>query len=457
MLNIPLKTKNQLTDYFAQGAKDPHHFAIGAEHERFLFDQRTRDRVAFKGERGIESLINRFRDFGWEPEINQRVPIAAVNQIQRSSLTLEPGGQFELSGAPLSNLHETDIELQQYEGYLYSILGALRLTELSLGFDPITPLHHVPWMPKERYVIMRAYMPQKGNLGLDMMLRTSTIQVNLDYSNERDMVKKFRVAMALQPIVAVLFATSPFKEGKPSEKNSYRNYVWQDTDPDRCGFLKFIFDDNMGYERYVDYLLDVPMYFVYRNGEYINAAGLSFRNFMTGTLEAYPHQFPQLSDWRDQTTIAFPEVRLKQYLELRGADCGPRSMKMALPALWVGLLYDQQNLDELHDLVMSWPIDELEQFYYQAPSLGLNTPFLDTMVIDQLEDLVARARHGLERRNIVNTQGLTESIFLSPLEKLLTDKINLSDYLLAHYHNQGDISFLWEKSFWHDLDYWLSS
>lgn len=456
MTNTQLINKEQLIEYFARGEKSPSQFLIGTEHERFLFNRRDVKRVPYEGPREIKTLLEYFRSLGWEPIYDQQNIVAVKNDELGASLTLEPGGQFELSGAPLADLHQTDAELSTYERLLHHLLDKLGLIDLTLGFDPLSLRDQVPWMPKQRYDIMKAYMPTKGNLGLDMMLRTCTVQVNLDYSSQEDMVKKFRVAMALQPLIATLFAASPFKDRYFSGLNSFRNFVWQDTDPDRCGFLKFVFAKDMGYERYVDYLLDIPMYFVYRHGVYTNAAGLSFRDYMAGNLkESLPHT-PIMGDWVDQTTVAFPEVRLKQFIELRSADCGPRPLLMALPALWVGLLYDQQNLDDLHDMVMKWPLDSMQEVYLQAPHHGFQTSFLGKPITDFLNLLVAMARDGLERRTIWNQQGTkTESTYLRPLEVMLEDKINLSDYLQSYYRQRENFDFLMDKHFWINVDGWL--
>ncbi len=458
MTNIPIKSKTQLIEYFAQGEKDKSQFAIGTEHERFLFHCDTRHRVSYDETHGIQHLLEHFISLGWQAILDHNNIIAVKNDGDLISITLEPGGQLELSGAPLAHLHQTARELELYETQLYPLLDRWGLIDLPLGFDPLSNRDQIPWMPKQRYRIMRDYMPKKGHLGLDMMLRTCTVQVNLDYENEQDMVKKLRVAMAIQPLIATLFASSPFKDGYFSGVNSYRNCVWQDTDPDRCGFLKFVFKESMGYERYVDYLLDVPMYFVYRNGQYINAAGLSFRSFMEGNLEAYPHQEPIMTDWIDQTTIAFPEVRLKQFLELRAADCGPKPMLLALPALWVGLLYDEHNLNELHNVIMNWPIGELETLYKQAPRTGLNTFFLAKPLIDYLISFVEMAKEGLKRRNILqgDSHSLdTEARYLKPLEVLLHNRMNLSDYLQAYYRQHESADFLLNKHFWREVEDWL--
>ena len=309
--------------------------------------------------------------FGWDPVMEAGNVIALENDA-RCSITLEPGGQFELSGAPLETIHQTCDEVHEHLRQVREVCDELGLGMLGLGFDPKSRREDVGWMPKGRYRIMRDYMPKKGKLGLDMMLRTCTVQANLDYQSEADMVKKFRVGLALQPVSVALFANSPFTEGKPNGFQSYRSFIWTDTDPDRCGTLPFVFEDGFGFERYVDYMLDVPMYFVYRDGNYIDASGQSFRDFMAGKLPAYPGQLPTMADWVDHLTTAFPEVRLKSFLEMRGADGGPWRRLCALPALWVGLLYDQTALDAAHDLVADWTEAERETMRAEVPQMGLD-------------------------------------------------------------------------------------
>src|SRR5215813_11142922 len=325
----PIENRRQLVEYFAAGNKPRADWRLGTEHEKFGFHKETLKPLAYDGPDGIRAMLDGLTRFGWEPLVEGNNIIALTRG--KANITLEPGGQFELSGAPLETLHETAEENAQH-------------------------IEEVNWMPKGRYRIMRDYMPRKGKLGLDMMLRTCTVQTNLDFGSEADMVKKFRVSLALQPVATALFANSPFKEGKPAGYKSYRSHIWTDTDPDRCGMLPFVFEEGFGFERYADYMLGVPMYFVYRDGKYIDASGQSFRDFLKGRLPARPGELPTLNDWADHVTTAFPEVRLKRYLEMRGADSGPLPALTALPAFWVGLLYDQTALDAAWDLVKDWTI-----------------------------------------------------------------------------------------------------
>jgi glutamate--cysteine ligase len=310
-----------------------------------------------------------------------------------------------------------------------------------MGFQPKWRREDMPWMPKGRYGIMRAYMPKRGNLGLDMMTRTCTVQVNLDFANEADMVRKFRVSLALQPIATALFADSPFTEGKPNGFLSFRSQVWSDTDPDRTGMLGFVFDESFSFERYVDYLLDVPMYFVYRDGKYIDASGQSFRDFLAGKLPAYPGQQPTMKDWADHMTTAFPEVRLKRYLEMRGADGGPWNRLCALPAFWVGLLYDDTALDAAWDLVRDFSLEEREALRRDVPRTALKTRFRNGTVRDLALRSLEIAAHGLKRRARLNKRGIDEAMFLEPLIEFAQANQTPAERKLELYHGawQGSV------------------
>src|SRR5260221_3772005 len=339
----PITAKSQLVEYLESGNKPRADWRIGTEHEKFVFDLTSLRAVSYEAPNGIGALLKGLQRFGWEA-INEDGKTIALT-MEGCNITLEPGGQFELSGAPLQTIHQTCAEVGQHLSQVKEIAAELGIGLMGMGFQPKWARADIPWMPKGRYKIMGEYMPKKGKLGLDMMLRTCTVQTNLDYSSEADMVKKLRVSMALQPVATALFADSPFTEGKPNGFMSYRSHIWTDTDPDRCGTLTWVFDQGMGFERWVDYMLDVPMYFVYRDGHYIDASGQSFRDFMQGKLPALPGELPTSSDWTDHLTTAFPEVRLKKFLEMRGADGGPWERLCALPALWVGLLYNDEALD----------------------------------------------------------------------------------------------------------------
>lgn len=410
----PVTAKRQLVEYLEEGNKPKADWRIGTEHEKFVFDRKTLRSVSYEAPNGIRALLEGLTRFGWE-RIEENGNIIALAQ-NGESITLEPGGQFELSGAPLKNIHETCREVGQHLKQVKEVSDELGIGVLGMGFNPKWSRADTPWMPKGRYKIMGDYMPKRGKLGIDMMIRTCTVQTNLDYSSEADMVKKFRVSLALQPIATALFADSPFTEGKPNGYLSYRSHIWTDTDPDRCGILPFVFEAGMGFERYVDYLLDVPMYFVYRDGQYIDASGQSFRAFLEGKLPALPGEIPTTGDWSDHLTTAFPEVRLKRFLEMRGADGGPWERLCALPAFWVGLLYDGTALDAAWDLVKDWSITDHEQLRRDVPKHALKTPFHGRTVRELAQESLAIARAGLQRRGATDLGGMDESGFLNPLQ-----------------------------------------
>ena len=430
----PVTAKSQLIDWIAEGNKPKSDWRIGTEHEKFVYDLKTLRPVSYDALNGIGALLKGLIRYGWEP-IEENGKIIAMAQ-NGESITLEPGGQFELSGAPLRTIHETCREVGQHLKQVKTISEELGIGVLGMGFNPKWSRADTPWMPKGRYKIMGDYMPKRGNLGLDMMLRTCTVQVNLDYSSEADMVKKFRTSLALQPIATALFADSPFTEGKPNGFLSYRSHIWTDTDPDRCGILPFVFEQGMGFERYVDYMLDVPMYFVYRDGKYIDASGQSFRDFLQGKLPALPGEIPTTGDWADHMTTAFPEVRLKRFLEMRGADGGPWERLCALPALWVGLLYDQTALDAAWDLVKDWTIAEHEALRRDVPRLALNTPFRGRKVRDIALDVLAIARAGLQQRGATDLGGMDESGFLNPLQIIADSGKTPAELKLDLYHGK---------------------
>jgi len=410
----PITDQRQLVEYIAAGAKPREQWRIGTEHEKFVFRHADLRPVPYDGRDGIRAVLQGLMRFGWQPVLDGDNLVGLSNGT--ASVSLEPGGQFELSGAPLDNLHQTCAEIGEHLRQLRPVCDELGLGLLGLGFLPKWKREDVSFMPKRRYAIMRRYMPKKGTLGLDMMLRTCTVQVNLDFASEADMVKKFRVGLALQPIATALFANSPFVEGKPTGFLSFRSQVWTDTDPDRSGMLPFVFEPGFGYERYVQYMLDVPMYFVYRDGNYTDAAGQSFRDFMAGRLPAMPGATPTMSDWVDHLTTAFPEVRLKRFLEMRGADAGPWAQICALPALWSGLLYDQQALDAAAAMTADWTHAEREALRRDVPRLGFATPFRGRTVRAVAQEVLALARAGLQRRARVDSTGMDEGHFLATLE-----------------------------------------
>ncbi len=403
-----------LVEYLASGEKPRADWRIGTEHEKFGFYLDDLRPPPYAGTRGIRALLEAIAArHGWDIIREGELPVALLRET--ASITLEPAGQLELSGAPLADIHETCREVNEHLEEVRGIAEPMGMGFLGMGFQPKWRRDEMPWMPKGRYAIMRRYMPLKGGLGLDMMTRTCTVQVNLDFASEADMVKKFRVALALQPVATALFADSPFTEGKPNGFLSYRSHVWTDTDPDRTGMLDFVFEDGFGYERYVDYLLDMPMYFSYRDGRYIDLAGQSFRDFLAGKLPGLPGALPTLRDFADHLTTAFPEVRLKKYLEMRGADGGPWNRLCALPAFWVGLLYDNAALDAAWDLVKDFSIAERHALRDGVPRHALKLPLRKTTVRELALQALQIARAGLQRRARRNSNGADEAHFVEPL------------------------------------------
>src|SRR5262250_1403892 len=344
----PIERRDDLVDWLAQGVKPKSQFRLGTEHEKFAFTLQGHRPVPYEGPRSIRTLLEGMQHLlGWEPIMEGPNIIGLFDVTGGGAISLEPGGQFELSGAQLENVHQTSSELMAHLAQVREVARPLHIGFLGIGMTPTWTRAEMPKMPKGRYKIMTAYMPKVGTLGLDMMYRTCTVQTNLDFASEADMVAKLRVSLALQPIATAMFANSPFTEGKPNGFLSFRSEIWRDTDADRSGMLPWAFEPGMGFERYVDYALDVPMYFVKRGDEYIDVAGLSFRAFFEGRNNRLPGERPTLSDWANHLSTIFPEVRLKRYLEMRGADGVPWERLPALPAFWVGLLYDNVSLDEI--------------------------------------------------------------------------------------------------------------
>jgi glutamate--cysteine ligase len=422
-----IESKADLVAYLESGSKPKAKWRIGTEHEKFGFDFDTLKPVPYAGEKGIRAILEAFTRFGWSPVFEGQHLIAL--QKGSASITLEPAGQLELSGEKLETIHETCDEVSGHLRQAKEVGRELGVGFLGLGFHPTLKRADAPIMPKGRYSIMRAYMPKKGNLGLDMMLRTATVQVNLDFSDEADMVKKFRVGLALQPLATALFANSPFTEGRLNGFKSYRSFVWTDTDPDRTGAPGFVFDKGFGFERYVDYALDVPMYFVYR-GRYIDAAGQSFRDFLAGRLPALPGEKPTLSDWADHLTTIFTEVRLKTFLEMRGADGGVWARLCALPAFWVGLLYDGGSLEAASDLIRDWSLEEMADMRAAVPKMGLAAPFGKGTVRDLAAQVLEIADLGLKKRNRLSRSGETEQGFLEVLRTEVQKNATPADDLI---------------------------
>lgn len=438
-----------LVAWFASGEKPADQWRVGAEHEKFVYRRGTHASVPYEGEDGIFALMQGLKRFGWTDVLEDR-PDGGQTLIGlergMANVSLEPGGQFELSGAPLENMHEICEETGRHLEEISVVADELNLSFLGLGFTPAWRREDCAIMPKGRYKIMRAYMPKVGGMGLDMMFRTCTVQANLDFSSEADMVKKFRVSLALQPIATALFANSPFVEGKPTGLLSNRANVWTDTDADRTGMLNFVFEDGFGYETYARYALGVPMYFVKRNGLYVDVAGRSFSDFMDGKLAELPGDRPKMKDWVDHTSTIFPEVRLKKYLEMRGADAGSWSRLCALPALWTGIFYDAAALEAAWDLCKDWTPQDREALRGDAARLALKSTVAGRSAQDVARDMVAIARQGLKNRNRLSGGMVDETNYLTELEDIAETGVTAAERLLELYNGPwgGDASKAYE-------------
>ncbi|MGH1418773.1 MAG: glutamate--cysteine ligase [Hyphomicrobiaceae bacterium] len=445
-----VRSNADLVQWIADGEKPASEWRLGTEHEKFVFDLETKLPVPYEGDRGIRQLMTELMSCcGWAPIIENGNVIALKRAAGEAgdNISLEPGGQFELSGAPLENVHETFAETRTHIEEAKRVAHDLGLGFLGLGFTPTWKHNQISTMPKQRYQVMTKYMPTVGSHGLDMMYRTATIQVNLDFASEQDLIDKMRVSLALQPIATALFASSPFTEGKPNGFKSMRSEVWRDTDPARTGMLPFVFEDGMGYEAYVEYALDVPMYFVYRDGRYVDVAGASFRDFIAGKLHGFEGQHPTLDDWSDHLTTIFPEIRLKKFLEMRGADSGPPEMICALTAFWAGILYDKTSLQACLDLVSDWTEADRLQLRLVTPKEALSAPFREGSVLDLAAQVLDLSRAGLKRRGNFDSVGEDESAYLRPLFQIVGHGETMADRLLSLYKTSwdGDISRVYDE------------
>ena len=428
----PITSRDDLVRHLSKGCRPREQWAIGTEHEKFVYDLKTHKPVSYDGKPGIRQLLEGMARFGWQP-LKEGEHIIGLTK-NGASLSLEPGGQFELSGAPVKTIHDTCAETNTHLDECREVAGEIGVGVLGFGFAPSWSLAEVPMMPKGRYKIMRDYMPKVGGYGLDMMFRTCTVQVNLDFDSEADMVKKFRVGLALQPVTTALFANSPFREGRPSGFLSYRAQVWTDVDNARAGMLPWVFEDGMSFERYVDYALDVSMYFLYRDGKYIDMAGKSFRKFLKREIPEVAHIEPMMSDWADHLTTIFPEVRLKSFLEMRGTDGGLWRRICGMPALWVGLLYDQQSLDACWDLVKDWTAEERQAMRDGVGKQGFKTPFRKATVHELSHRLLEISAAGLRRRAALDGAGMSEDGFLNPLRELVNRGYTRAEEMLKNYY-----------------------
>ncbi|MEM8877694.1 MAG: glutamate--cysteine ligase [Pseudomonadota bacterium] len=439
---IPIESRADLIGELEAGCKPQSEFRIGTEHEKIGFYVSDCSPVPYEGENGIRALLEAMRrQLHWEPILDDGLIIGLFDTKGGGAISLEPGGQFELSGAPLETIHQTCREANHHLVQVREAADPMGIGFLGLGMSPKWTLAETPAMPKSRYAIMKRYMPTVGTRGLDMMFRTCTVQVNLDFSSEADMVRKMRVGLALQPIATALFANSPFTNGMPNGNLSERSAIWLDTDPNRSGMLPFAFEDGFGFERYVDYALDVPMYFVNRGGAYHDVAGHSFRDLLAGRLPGFEGQTATRSDWTNHLSTIFPEVRLKRFLEMRGADGGPWSNICALPAFWVGLLYDETALEAAYALVGDWTDEERQSLRDAVPKTGLSTRFRDRTVGDIARDCLAIARKGLSARGFGYGSDSDETRFLDPLDDMVASNETAAERLLRLYQSDwnGDI------------------
>jgi glutamate--cysteine ligase len=444
----PVESRDELVAWFAAGAKPREKFRIGTEHEKFAFTRAGHRPVPYGGPRGIEALLNGMQHLlGWEPIMEGDNIIGMFDVTGGGAISLEPGGQFELSGAPVETIHQTTSELMAHLAQLREIATPLGIGFLGIGMTPDWTRADMPTMPKGRYRIMTNYMPKVGKLGLDMMYRTCTVQTNLDFHSEQDMVKKLRVSLALQPVGTALFANSPFTQGKPNGYLSFRSQIWTDTDNNRAGMLPWAFEPGMGFERWVDYALDVPMYFVKRGDTYIDVAGQSFRDLLAGKLPGLPGERATISDWANHISTIFPEVRLKRYLEMRGSDVGPLQSLPALPALWVGLLYDDPSLDAAWDLVKDWTAEERQKLRDDVPKLGFKAAVRGRTLLDLSRDCLALARAGLKRRNQRDSSGADETKYLLPLDELVARGTTRAEELLEKFRGpwRGSVDPVYEE------------
>ena len=439
-------TLEAMAGYLADGCKPPEAFRIGAEHEKFGFRLGSLEPIPYDGEAGVFALLQGMKRFGWD-DVRERETLIGLHR-GGANISLEPGGQFELSGAPLETIHDIHEETLQHLAEAKVVGQELGIGFLGLGFTPLWTREQVPVMPKGRYKIMREYMPKVGGLGLDMMFRTCTVQANLDFASETDMVLKFRVSLALQAVVTALFANSPFVEGKPSGFLTARANVWTDTDADRTGLLDFVFEDGFGFDAYAGWALDVPMYFAKRDDRYVDLSGRSFRKFVAGELEELPGERATMKDWADHTTTLFPEVRLKTYLEMRGADDGPLPRLSALPALWAGLLYDDAALHAAWDLCKGWSRADRHGLRADVARTGLKARVAGRSVQAVAQDLLAIAREGLRRRGRAREGLADETSYLSPLDEIAGSGVTPAERLLELYHGpwRGEVRNVFDEA-----------
>lgn len=444
-----IDSRADLIEAMERGCKPAEQWRIGTEHEKHVFHTDPLRPVAYEGPQGIRALLAGIeKETGWHPFYDGENPIGLRNDAVAGGISLEPGGQFELSGAPMTDLHGTAEEMDEHLRVAKKVAAPLDIHFLGLGVTPLWAVDQIASMPKSRYGIMTKYMGEVGTLGTSMMYRSATVQTNLDFASEADMVKKLRVSLALQPIATALFANSPFADGRDTGYLSFRSHIWLNTDDNRTGMLPFAFDEGFGFEQYADYALDVPMYFVIRNGKYVNVAGESFRDFLDGRLPQLPGEKPTIKDWEDHLSTLFPEVRLKQFLEMRGADMGDKAHVVALSAFWTGLLYDDISLEAAWELVRNWTDEDRDYLRREVPRLGLTTPFDRSSIFDIAAQAVGIAEAGLVRRNRLNAKGQDETIYLAPLEETVRSGKSPAKRWLEKFRGEwnGDVTPVFKEA-----------
>ena len=443
----PINSRDELVAWFAAGSKPKDEFRVGTEHEKFAFTVTGHKPVPYFGPRSIRALLDGMQHLlGWDP-IMEGENVIGLAGVTGGAISLEPGGQFELSGAPVETVHQTASELMAHLAQLREVAKPLGIGFLGIGMTPNWTRADMPTMPKGRYRIMTQYMPKVGKLGLDMMYRTCTVQTNLDFSSEADMVKKMRVSLALQPVATALFANSPFTEGKPNGFVSFRSEIWRDTDNARAGMLPWVFEQGMGFERYTDYALDVPMYFVKRGDRYIDVSGQSFRDLLAGKLPMLPGERATISDWANHVSTIFPEVRLKRYIEMRGSDSVPWRRLPSLPAFWVGLIYDDACLDAAWDMVKDWTAEERQKLRDDVPVQGLKAQIRGRSLLSLAKEALSLAHTGLGRRQRLDHNGRDETRYLRALDEIVERGITPAEELLAEYHGKwgGSVEPVYEE------------
>jgi glutamate--cysteine ligase len=430
-----IEDKQQLIDWFKSGLKKKRDWMVGTEHEKFAYTfSKTKNKyipLSYEGKKGIKIFLRELTKFGWEPICEENNIIALKKNLQ--SITLEPGGQIELSGAPLKNLHGTCKETNEHLKLVKDLGQKLDILLVGLGVRPNESLEEVPLMPKARYQIMKNYMPKKGNRGLEMMHSTCTVQANLDYESEKDMINKTRVAVKIQPVVTALFANSPFYKGTYNGYESLRRHIWTDTDPDRCGVLKVALEEDFGFISYINFALSVPMYFIIRDNKYIDCTGKSFLDFLHGNLDIMPGEKPTIEDWENHLSTIFTEVRLKKFIEVRGADAGNWRRTCALPAFWVGILYGENSIDATESICNTWTAKDIEKLSIEVAQSGLDAEMKGIKVLNIAHDLLEIAKSSLITRNVKDAVGNNESIYLHVLEEILQKKVSPAKDLLKSF------------------------